>query len=323
MRRALRARVRPLVERFQAKLLELATARLDAEVDRIEQADAFADALVAFDPELFFGKPPRGFRKAARKGQTSDTPARKAAAESKSAVEASPVPEADDSSCGAPHASGNGGLVRGGATRKPSDRRRRHHDWGSLLGISALPAVPEPAVAAEQGSTSTVVDDLAKRIPAFKDIEARAAAQLARGETNHVTCSKCGHVGGNARGCGKPTGHPTLGATVSFTPVATTPYETAKAKVDRTYAVVTVPPPTVHAPSSPPPPSKVDRLATLRARNAERPAGDKPVARAEPEDDNPTASEHWTEDEISVARGLAESHKRTGELPEPKSSWGF
>lgn len=131
------------------------------------------------------------------------------------------------------------------------------------------------------------------------------------------TCSKCGFVGGNARGCG--TSHPTR----PEQPPPAMP-EIAAA----VHAVYAAKPLTAIEPTRnlKPTPAAVaaakERIARLDAIKA-RSGGVvlTPSRRAPAVDDNPTARERWTDSEIAVETSQAEMHKQDGAMPAPSSSW--
>jgi hypothetical protein len=65
-----------------------------------------------------------------------------------------------------------------------------------------------------------------------------------------------------------------------------------------------------------------ERRARIRAQAESAQASTRRAA--EPEvDDNPTAEERWSSERIEHAKTIAESLKRDGELPVPRSSWEF
>lgn len=126
-----------------------------------------------------------------------------------------------------------------------------------------------------------------------------------------MRCGKCGALGFRSDGCG--TSHQPANAVVAPT---VAPYIAAKAKVDRTPVVITIPPPPVRAPK--PTAAAIaehrSRLTVLRERSAQygmAPA-DPPVASiGEDEDD----------EELDVAIERAERTKKSGAMPKPRSSF--
>ncbi len=307
LREALVSAINPMVDYFAAELTALAMRRLDEELERIGQAVYVAVSAFATEVE---------------------------------------APDADTNRQGGETVAARG-VVAPSVTTASSKVTRTHEPRSvARAGSSPAPdtvrgggrASPLPAVAAEQGSTSSrsglleqaLGPDIARALG--EPVADRDAKLRKDGHRQGVTvCSKCGYVGGNARGCGKPTGHPTRKPSFGEQLDAALDDNCRKLEQTRpaltprglpTFATSAVPPPPVRAPAPyDTAKAKVDRLAMLRARNAERPA-DAPLARAG-EDDNPNASEHWTREEIDEETAAAEARKLTGELPEPSSSWGF
>jgi len=119
-------------------------------------------------------------------------------------------------------------------------------------------------------------------------------------------CTRCGFVGGNSRGCGKPTGHATQIAN-TLPDLKITAVDNASAKIaavrDR------IPRPTT------------DAVEARRARIAEL-AKKRPAAPAPDLDDgNPNAREHWTDAEFAEERQRSEGKKRKGDNPVVSSSY--
>lgn len=139
-------------------------------------------------------------------------------------------------------------------------------------------------------------------------------------------CSKCGYVGGNARGCGRS--HPTRITTVEQ---ATTLGGAGSdiegfakfqfGRQDQPMTAIAVAP----ARNLRPTPAAVevarqrikDRSARVAAKDSERHA----TPRVEV-DENPTARERWSKSEIAVETKVAEDAKHiAAALPAPSSSW--
>ncbi len=114
------------------------------------------------------------------------------------------------------------------------------------------------------------------------------------------TCSKCGYVGGNARGCG--TAHATV-------VLASEPVGWASYSVD---AVAPA------AKSDPFAADKKDRASRIAARAAAAP---RDVAQRMPDADDGDDEHQWSKERIAVEAARAESRKLGGELPIPRSSW--
>jgi hypothetical protein len=140
-----------------------------------------------------------------------------------------------------------------------------------------------------------------------------------------LVCSKCGFVGGNARGCGRS--HPTRITTVEqATTLGGAGSELegfAKFQFARNDQPLTAIDP--RPPHLKPTPAAVeaarqrikDRAARIAAKEQQHHA-----STPKPEvDHNPTARERWSKSEIAVETGQAEQYKHEGSLPVPRSTF--
>lgn len=144
-----------------------------------------------------------------------------------------------------------------------------------------------------------------------------------------ITCSKCGFVGGNARGCGRA--HPTLER-----PPARPAYMTPEREITRGPVVTSSPtiaprrakadpgaqPMTAIAPArTRATPGELaaarERIALIAARNTTTHGRAATPAR----DDNENAEERWSPSRIAAATKALESNKLNYELPEPSSTF--
>ena len=183
---------------------------------------------------------------------------------------------------------------------------------------AARVAVPEPAVAAEQGSTSPPMVT-ARAGSAFGPAIILGQAlgpEIARmldpsppepereRVPGMVTCSQCGKAGHNARSCGR------------------TPKGRARAK-----AAPDAAPMTAIAPARRFKPTAAAIEIAKRRIAARAQAAEPRAAEPEPEHDQELEdepdSERWSAQRIAEERELAEANKREGELPVPRSSWVF
>lgn len=183
----------------------------------------------------------------------------------------------------------------------------------------ARAAVPEPAAAAEQGSTSPSpprgaapnliaqflgpeIDALMKPAPPARPLEALVddLGVTGRGKPRQRpprSCSKCGRPGARADQCGK--GHEPLDA--SAAPMTAI----APRRLSPTPAALEL----------------AKRRAAERNREALRETAPPEDIEREPEDDQDDDLERWSAQRIAEERELAEANKREGELPVPRSSW--
>lgn len=208
MRDVLLARIRPLLERLASDLAELAAARFEAELERMEETFAIALSAYASDgdgaADLLTAA--LGPDLAAMLKPSSTTPA--------SAVEDSPRPTKRSKRAATP---GQSASSAAGNVAEPHRVPSGHRDAGA-----AVVDTPPPRF-----------NSLGRRI-------------------GTIICSKCGYVGGNARGCG-------------------TAHETVVAAEDLLEA--DTPAPVVQRDTKPSNVSKVDRFARIEAAAAARRAG--------------------------------------------------
>lgn len=156
------------------------------------------------------------------------------------------------------------------------------------------------------------------RVSPVRDREDRGKKQ-ANGK-NAPTCSACGFVGGNARGCGRA--HPTLGAPPPKPARAPGPSMSAgaleAARANRLESIRTS--------SNSKPPGRSGQPPALGMRSPAPVASSRgrlptdPIAVDDQDDDE---IERWPADRIADEAAKAEAAKKPGELPVPRASFNF
>lgn len=307
IRTVLRARVRPMIERLATDIVDLAAKRLEDELARLPEV--MGVALSAFESNA-----------------EPDLLAR-ALGPDLAAMMKAPPPEPE------PVKTGACGAESGGASEWTCQLPKGHEGchWSRLVGRWWD---PPKVIDAKAGEVSPKVEAVKEQIAKLPP--RRASGPQTTGKRQQ-TCSKCGFVGGNARGCSKS--HPTQTAPVAGvdiardgSPIVTVqsdasavlassspnfgPVTTARKAWGPGQTVAPDDTPVALVRSVPPP----DRRALIAARAA------KPSepALAEPDDDDDDdAEERWSASRLKDEIALAESQKREGELPVPRSTFAF
>lgn len=291
MRNVLHKHFRSLVDGFAKDLQMIAAKRVEVELERM--TEAFAVALSAYESdsspptsdllERALGPDLAAMMKLDRRLVTvvSRKTGRAKMEWLARRPESSPAPEPETVKTGAC------GAESGGASNWACQLPAGHEGWHYSKHVGGWGDPPMPIAAPKKDRDLKPVN--VPDAPAT----ARAGEQGApRVPVNKgKTCSTCGYVGGNKRGCGKS--HPTQGTPIAGVDIAR----------DRSPII------TVH--SAPP-----DRRALIAARAAKPPA----PAHAELEDED-DVDERWTAERLKEETALAESQKREGELPVPVSTF--
>jgi hypothetical protein len=304
MRDLLLARVRPLVERFAADLTELVIARIDADLERV--GEALAVAASTFASEVT--------------SADSDRP------------DHDPVPEVPRGTGRGLHGDGARGARPGrDVDRKPPPPPAQAPTLGRGEGqrparlVEHGPDLPDDALGPQLAGM--LKPQPTAPPPAIVDRDTKPENITRERVPGKVTCSKCGHVGGNARGCGKshPTRFTSPGQASEMYGAGSEQAAAIEHQATRapTHAVFTVEPPRTRGDGG------AYNRAAATARQPSKPA-ERPVSAPSPaalrlaemrRTNNPNAEERWSTDRIMAESLDAEDRKHDGELPQPSSSY--